>query len=73
MYLGHKISEKGNETDDSKIKVIWEWPIPKLVTADTGLLGFTNYYQWFIYRYAQVTEPLYHLLLGENVPKRTRL
>ena len=32
MYLGYKISEKGIKTDDSKIKVIWEWPTPKMVT-----------------------------------------
>ena len=25
-YLGHKISENGIETDNSKIKVIQEWP-----------------------------------------------
>ena len=32
MYLQCKISEKGIETDDHKIKVIWQWPAPKTVT-----------------------------------------
>ena len=31
-YLGHRISEGGIETDDSKIKVIHKWPTPKTVT-----------------------------------------
>ena len=28
-YLGHGISEAGIETDDSKVKALWEWPTPK--------------------------------------------
>ena len=28
-FLGHRISEKGIETDDSKITVICKWPSPK--------------------------------------------
>ena len=44
MYLGHEISQKGIETVDSKVKVIWEWPTPKTVTEVKSCLGFTNYY-----------------------------
>ena len=63
-YLGHKILERGIKTDYRKIKVIWERPTPKTVTEVRRFLGFTNYYQQFIYKYAQVTQPLYHLILG---------
>ena len=31
-YLGHRISERSIETDDSKITVIYKWPTPKTVT-----------------------------------------
>ena len=62
--------EKGIETDDSKIKVIWEWPTPKTVTDVRCFLGFTNYYGQFIYKYAQVAQPLYHLISGENTSKK---
>ena len=55
MYLGHRILEGGIETDDSKIKVMQEWPIPKTVTEVRSFLGFINYYHRFIYMYAQVT------------------
>ena len=71
-YLGHKISEKGIETDDSKIKVIQEWPTPKTVIKVRSFLGFTNYCQ-FIYKYAQVTQSIYHLISGENTFKKKRL
>ena len=56
MYLAHKISGRGIESDDSKVKVIWEWPTSKMVTK---VRNFTNYYQQFIYRYAQVAKPPY--------------
>ena len=68
-YLGHRISEQGVETDDSKIKVLQEWPTPKTVTEVRSFLGFTNYYWEFIYKYAQVFQPWYKLILGENVSK----
>ena len=61
-YLGHRILEGSLETDDSKIKVIWEWPVSKRVTDVRGFLGFTNYYHWFICKYAQVTWPSYKLI-----------
>ena len=66
-YLGHKILEKGIETADHKIKVIQERPTPKMITEIRSVLGFTNYYGQFISRYAQFTQPLYCLILGENV------
>ena len=33
-------------------------------------LGFINYYQQFIYRYTQVSQPLYQLILGESTLKK---
>ena len=34
---------------------------------------FTNYYQRFIKKYAQVAKPLYKLILGENASKKQKL
>ena len=68
-YLGHRVSEAGIETDDREVRVIWEWPVPKIVTDVRSFLGFTNYYHRFIYKYAQVTQPLYKLISGENPPR----
>ena len=35
-----------------------------------SFLGFTNYYQQFIRKYAQVAKPLYKLISGENASKK---
>ena len=72
MYLGHKISERSIETDDSKNRLIWKWPTPKTVTEVRNFLGFKNYYLRFIYRYAEVIQPLYQLVFGENASKKNK-
>ena len=72
-YLGHRILEGGIETDGSKIKVIWEWPVPKTVTEVRSFLGFTNYYCRFIYKHAKVVQPLCKLISGENTSKKNKV
>ena len=72
-YMGHRISERGIESDESRVKLIHEWPTPKTVTEVRTFLGFSNYSCWFIYKYAQVTQPLYWLILGENTSKKKKV
>ena len=72
-YLGHRISEAGIETDDRKVKLICEWPVPKTVPEVRSFLGFTNYYCRFIYKYAQVTWPLYKLISVENASQKNKV
>ena len=56
-YLEHIVSEKGIETDPKKIAAIRDWPQPKTVMDIRSFLGFTNYYQKFIYKYTHVARP----------------
>ena len=70
--MGDRILEGDIETDGNKIKVIHEWPTPKMVTEVRNFLSFTNYYHWFIYKYAQVTWPLYKLIEGENASRKNK-
>ena len=73
MYLGHVISENGIQTDPKKVEAIWKWPIPTNVTEVHSFLGFTNYYHRFIKKYAQVAKPLYKLISGEHVARKSNL
>ena len=43
-FLGHIISEKGIETDPSKIQAIQNYPIPQNTTQLRGFLGLASYY-----------------------------
>ena len=69
-YLGHVVSKNGIQTDSKKVEAIHKWPVPTDVTEVRSFLGFTNYYQRFIKKYAQVAKPLYMLILGENTSKK---
>ena len=68
--LGHVVSKNSIQTDSKKVKAICRWPMPTNVTEVRSFLGFTNYYQRFIKKYAQVAKPLHKLISGENVSKK---
>ena len=69
-YLGHVISAQGVATDEGKIKVIKNWPIPTNVMEVQSFLGFIGYYHRFIPKFTQVAQPLYELTSCKNVGKR---
>ena len=70
IYLGHVVSKDGIQTDPKKVEAIHNWPVPTNVTEVRSFLGFTNYYQRFIKKYAQVVKPLYKLIWGENASRK---
>ena len=55
-----------------KTKAISNWPIPITVTDVRSFVGFTNYYRWFIHKYAYTGRPLKLLTSGENASKITK-
>ena len=57
-FLGMIVSREGIKIDDSKIKAIEEWPMPKTVRGVQIFLGLANFYCRFIEDYTQVARPL---------------
>ena len=47
--------------DSARIQVIQDWLEPCKVQDIQSFLGFTNFYQWFIYNYSDIVIPLIHL------------
>ena len=70
IYLVHVVSKIDIQTDPKKVAAILKWPVPTNVTEVKSFLGFTNNYQRFIKKYAQVAKPLYNLILGENASRK---
>ena len=70
IYLGHVVSMNGIQTDHKEVEAIHMWPVPTNVAKVRSFHGFTNCYQKFIRKYAQVAKPLYKLILGENASKK---
>ena len=69
-YLGHIVSQSGIECDPKKIEDIKSWKRPTTVHDVRSFLGFTNYYNRFIHKYAQMANPLNKLISGENATKK---
>ena len=57
-FLGFVINPNGIHMDESKAKVIQDWPVPWCVKDVQSFLEFTNFYWWFIVNFSAMTVPL---------------
>ncbi|KFM63797.1 Retrovirus-related Pol polyprotein from transposon 297, partial [Stegodyphus mimosarum] len=60
-YLGYKISQRGIETDKSKVIAVKNYPIPNTAKKLATFLGMCSYYRIFIKNFAEIAEPLLKL------------
>nr|GEU73329.1 reverse transcriptase domain-containing protein [Tanacetum cinerariifolium] len=67
IVLGHKISKKGIEVDQAKIKVISKLPHPTTVKGIQSFLGHAGFYRRFIKDFSKISRPMTHLL-EKNAP-----
>ena len=61
-YLGHKISEKGLQRMEGKVRAVAEAPAPQNVSQLKAFLGMLNYYAKFLPNISSRLAPLYKLL-----------
>lgn len=61
-YLGHVVSSRRVQVDESKIVAITRWPQPVTTTALRGFLGLTGYYHKFVRNYGLIALPLTKML-----------
>ena len=47
--------------DPTKVAAVWDWPTPRNLRDVRGFLGFANFYQRFICKFAQIARPLNNL------------
>jgi RNase H-like domain found in reverse transcriptase len=64
-FLGHHISARGIEADQSKTEKILNWPIPKNTTHVRGFLGLVQYIASFLPKLADHTGVLTELTFKE--------
>ncbi|XP_074378190.1 putative mitochondrial protein AtMg00860 [Apium graveolens] len=57
-YLGHVISGQGVAVDLDKVKSILDWPYLRTHKELRGFLGLTGYYRKYVWKYAQIAQPL---------------
>lgn len=62
LYLGHVLSPQGVAVDDSKVKVIRDYPRPRTPKEIRSFLGLASYYRKFIANFSIIASPLNRLL-----------
>ena len=60
-YLGHKISDKGIQSTEAKIRAIVKAPTPNNVSQLKAFLGMLNYYAKFLFNISSRLALLYKL------------
>ncbi|CAF0859482.1 unnamed protein product [Brachionus calyciflorus] len=58
MFLGYKISGKGVEIDEDRIKTMQNHPKPKTTKQIKQFLGLVGYYRQFIPNFSDIVDPL---------------
>jgi len=66
IVLGHKLSGKGIQVDQAKIKVIEKLPPLVNVKGVRSFLGHASLYRHFIKDFSKIAKPFYNLLVKEN-------
>ena len=68
-FLGHRLTDKGVDPGQDKVKAITEASIPQTVGEMKSFLGLTGYCSKFIPDYSSKTEPLRRLTVGLKPPQ----
>jgi len=54
-FLGHHISARGIEANNSKVDKILNWPVPRNTTDMRSFLGLVRYISWYLPKLADFT------------------
>ena len=57
-YLGHSVSKEGISMNESYVKRVKDWPLPKNVAELRSFLGTAGYYRSFFPQYGELTSEL---------------
>ena len=60
-FVGFKVNRYGIHTEEKKVAVVREWPVPQSPSALRSFLGLAGYYRKFVSKFAHRSNLLYDL------------
>ncbi len=72
LFLGHNVSAKGIECDNSKVKAVIDFPTPSSDRELRQFLGLASYLRRFIKGFANIAGPLHSILGATRKCKKSK-
>ena len=66
MFLGYVVSAQGIHVDESKIKVIQEWPVPTSIQQVRSFHGLASFYRTFVRNFSSIIAPMIEVIKGRT-------
>lgn len=63
-YIGHIVSDKGEQTDPDKVTAVKTWPVPRNLKELRSFLGFVGQYHHFVKDFSKKVKLLNDLTSG---------
>jgi hypothetical protein len=57
-FLGFTVGKGSVDKENSKVKKVRNWPIPKTVSDVQAFLGLAGFYKKFAHKFAEIARPL---------------
>ena len=71
-FLGRMVTEGKTKTSPTRSACIRDMPKPTTFKGVQRVLGIFGYMRTFIYRFSEIAQPLYDMLVLDKVPKEHR-
>ena len=71
-FLGRMVTEGKTKTSPTRAACIRDMPKPTTFKGVQRVLGIFGYMRTFIYRFSEIAQPLYDMLVLDKVPKEHR-